>query len=154
MKRLYGVQTLDGFGELSPLEVGALGLIAAHLETTQAGKLPALRPPRRGQAADVMAIDPATPRVAGAGAHPRRRPRRVPCSRSWTAASRPAGARKLADRLARPLLDPARIGARLDAVQHVFERPGLRARARELLKSTGDMARALSRLALGRGGPA
>lgn len=60
VKRLYGVETLDGFGGLSPAEIGALGLIAAHLEMTQAGRLPALRAPRRAADADVMAIDPAT----------------------------------------------------------------------------------------------
>jgi DNA mismatch repair protein MutS len=60
LKRLYGVETLDGFGALSGAEVSALGLIAAHLETTQAGKLPALSAPRRAGEADVMAIDPAT----------------------------------------------------------------------------------------------
>jgi DNA mismatch repair protein MutS len=152
VRRLYGVATLDGFGPLEPLEVSALGLIAAHLETTQAGRLPALRPPRRGQAADVMAIDPATraslelERAQGGG---RDGSLLAAVDRTVT----PAGARKLADRLARPLLDPARIDARLDAVQHFLERPGLRARARDLLRGSADMARALSRLALGRGGP-
>ena len=37
VKRLYGVETLDGFGALTGAEVSALGLIAAHLDTTQAG---------------------------------------------------------------------------------------------------------------------
>ena len=37
LKRLYGVETLDGFGALTGAEVSALGLIAAHLETTQGG---------------------------------------------------------------------------------------------------------------------
>ncbi|MFY8139599.1 MAG: DNA mismatch repair protein MutS, partial [Caulobacter sp.] len=60
LKRLYGVDTLDGFGGLSGAEISALGLIAAHLEMTQAGKLPALSPPRRAGEADVMAIDQAT----------------------------------------------------------------------------------------------
>ena len=60
LKRLYGVETLDGFGELTGAEISALGLIAAHLETTQAGRLPALTAPRRAGEADVMAIDPAT----------------------------------------------------------------------------------------------
>src|SRR5436189_2095669 len=46
LKRLYGVDTLDGFGQLAGAEIAALGLIAAHLEATQGGKLPALRPPR------------------------------------------------------------------------------------------------------------
>ena len=152
VKRLYGVATLEGFGALTPLEVGALGLIAAHLETTQAGRLPALRPPRRGLAADVMAIDPATraslelERTQGGA---REGSLLSVVDRTLTS----AGARKLADRLARPLLDPVRIDARLDAVQHFTERPGLRGRLREVLKASADMARALSRLALGRGGP-
>src|SRR5690606_32523464 len=30
LKRLYGVETLDGFGQLSGAEIAALGLIAAH----------------------------------------------------------------------------------------------------------------------------
>ena len=60
LKRLYGVETLDGFGELTGAEISALGLIAAHLETTQAGRLPALTAPRRAGEADVMSIDPAT----------------------------------------------------------------------------------------------
>ena len=47
LKRLYGVDTLDGFGELLGAEIAALGLIATHLETTQAGRVPLLRPPRR-----------------------------------------------------------------------------------------------------------
>jgi DNA mismatch repair protein MutS len=63
------------------------------------------------------------------------------------------GARLLAARLARPLLDPAAIEARLDAVQWFLERRDGRERARRLLKGSGDPARALSRLALGRGGP-
>jgi DNA mismatch repair protein MutS len=152
LKRLYGVDTLDGFGELSPPEISALGLIAAHLETTQAGRLPALQAPRRGGAAETMAIDPATrsslelERTQGGA---RDGSLLAAIDRTIT----PAGARRLADRLARPLLDPKRIDARLDAVQFFAERSRLRAEARAALKSAGDMARSLSRLALGRGGP-
>ncbi len=152
LKRLYGVDTLDGFGELSPPEISALGLIAAHLETTQAGRLPALQAPRRGGAAETMAIDPATrgslelERTQGGA---REGSLLAAIDRTIT----PAGARRLADRLARPLLDPARIDARLDAVQFFTERSRLRAEVRAALKGAGDMARCLSRLALGRGGP-
>ncbi len=152
LKRLYGVDTLDGFGELSPPEIAALGLIAAHLETTQAGRLPALQAPRRGGAAETMAIDPATrsslelERTQGGA---REGSLLAAIDRTIT----PAGARRLADRLARPLLDPAMIDARLDAVQLFTERSRLRAEVRSGLKGAGDMARALSRLALGRGGP-
>ena len=152
LKRLYGVETLDGFGVLAGAEISALGLIAAHLETTQAGKLPALRPPRRAGEADVMAIDPATrasleiERTLNGG---REGSLLSVIDRTVTA----PGARMLASRLARPLLSPAAIDERLDAIGWLLERRALRERQRGLLKSAGDMARSLSRLALGRGGP-
>jgi DNA mismatch repair protein MutS len=152
LKRLYGVDTLDGFGGLHPAEVSALGLIAAHLETTQAGRPPALRPPRRSTGAEVMAIDPATRaslEIDRAQSGGREGSLLAAIDRTVT----PGGARALADRLARPLLDPARIGARLDAVAFFVERRRLREDARASLREAGDMARSLSRLALGRGGP-
>ncbi|MDQ0466995.1 DNA mismatch repair protein MutS [Caulobacter ginsengisoli] len=152
VKRLYGVDTLDGFGGLAGAEVAALGLIAAHLEMTQAGRIPVLSPPRRAGEADVMAIDPATRAsleiertLSG-----QREGSLLGCiDRTVTG----AGSRLLAARLGRPLLDPAAIEARLDAVQWFVERRRLRETLREALKGAGDMARALSRLALGRGGP-
>jgi DNA mismatch repair protein MutS len=152
VKRLYGVDTLDGFGQLSGAEVSALGLIAAHLEVTQAGRLPALSAPRRAAEADVMAIDPATrasleiERTLSGG-----RDGSLLGAIDRTVSA--PGARLLAARLARPLLDPAAIDARLDAVAWFVERRGLREDLRAALKGAGDMARALSRLALGRGGP-
>jgi DNA mismatch repair protein MutS len=152
LKRLYGVDTLDGFGALSGAEVSALGLLAAHLETTQAGKLPALRPPRRAGEADVMAIDPATRfslEIEKTQQGQRDGSLLAAVDRTVTS----GGARLLAARLARPLLDPAAIEQRLDAVQWFLERREARERARRILKGSGDAARALSRLALGRGGP-
>ncbi len=152
LKRLYGVETLDGFGALSGAEVSALGLIAAHLETTQAGRLPALSPPRRIGEREVMAIDPATrssleiERSLSGG---REGSLLGAIDRTVTS----PGARLLATRLARPLVEPAAIDARLDAVAYFCERRTLRQDLRGQLKSMGDMARALSRLALGRGGP-
>jgi DNA mismatch repair protein MutS len=152
VKRLYGVDTLDGFGALEPCEVVALGLIAAHLETTQAGRLPVLNAPRRGGAGDIMAIDPATrasleiERTQSGG----REGSLLAClDRTVTA----PGARKLADRLARPLLNPQKINTRLDAVAYFLERRPLRETLRDHLRQAADMARALSRLGLGRGGP-
>ena len=152
LKRLYGVETLDGFGAFSGAEISALGLIAAHLETTQAGRLPALSPPRRAGEADVMSIDPATrtsleiERSLSGG---REGSLLGAIDRTMTA----PGARMLAARLARPLLDPAAIDARLDGVAWFVDHRPQRQRLRETLRGLGDMARALSRLALGRGGP-
>ncbi|WP_300579152.1 DNA mismatch repair protein MutS [Phenylobacterium sp.] len=152
LKRLYGVETLDGFGALSGAEISALGLIAAHLETTQAGRLPALSAPRRIGESEVMAIDPATRtslEIERSLAGGREGSLLAAIDRTVTA----PGARLLATRLARPLVEPAAIDARLDAVAYFCERRTLRQDLRAQLKSMGDMARALSRLALGRGGP-
>ena len=152
LKRLYGVETLDGFGALSGAEIAALGLIAAHLETTQAGRLPALSAPRRAGEADAMAIDPATRaslEIERTQAGGRDGSLLGAIDRTVTA----GGARLLAARLARPLLDPTAIERRLDAVQWLLDERDLRRKLRAALKSAGDMARGLSRLALGRGGP-
>ena len=152
LKRLYGVETLDGFGALSGAEVSALGLIAAHLETTQAGRMPALSPPRRAGEADVMAIDPATRsslEIEKSQSGARDGSLLAAIDRTIT----PGGARLLAARLSRPLLDPAAIAPRLDAIEQLLERRGLREDLRRTMKGSPDMARALSRLALGRGGP-
>jgi len=152
LKRLYGVDTLDGFGDLSGAEIAALGLIAAHLETTQGGKMPALSAPRRGGDADAMAIDPATrASLELERSQSGSRDGSLLAAVDRTVSS--PGARLLAARLGRPLLDPARIEARLDAVAWFAERKSLRRDLRDVLKGAGDMARALSRLALGRGGP-
>jgi len=152
LKRLYGVDTLDGFGPLSGAEFSALGLIAAHLETTQAGRLPVLSAPRRAGEADVMIIDPATRtslEIERATSGSRDGSLLAAIDRTVTA----PGARMLSSRLARPLLDPAAIDLRLDAVAWFCERRPQRQQLRETLKGLPDMARGLSRLALGRGGP-
>ena len=115
LKRLYGVDTLDGFGPLSGAEISALGLIAAHLETTQAGRVPVLSAPRRAGEADVMIIDPATRtslEIERATSGSREGSLLAAIDRTVTA----PGARMLSARLGRPLLDPAAIDARLDAV--------------------------------------
>jgi len=152
VKRLYGVATLDGFGALSGAEVAALGLIAAHLEATQAGRALSLRPPRRAGEAEFMAIDPATRaslEIDRTLSGQRDGSLLAAIDRTVTA----AGARLLAARLSRPLLSPSAIDRRLDSVAWFVEEPGPRRALRARLKGVGDMARALTRLTLGRGGP-
>ncbi|HEY1447698.1 MAG TPA: DNA mismatch repair protein MutS [Caulobacteraceae bacterium] len=152
VKRLYGVATLDGFGALTGAEIAALGLIAAHLDVTQAGRPIALRPPKRAGEAEFMSIDPATrasleieKTLSG------RRDGALLAAIDRTVTS--AGARLLATRLSRPLLAPTAIDRRLESVAWLLDRTDLRRGLRDTLKESGDMARALTRLALGRGGP-
>jgi DNA mismatch repair protein MutS len=152
LKRLYRVETLGSLGPLSGAEIAALGLIGAHLEMTQAGRLPLLRAPRRGGESGTMAIDAATRAsleiercLSGA----REGALLHAIDRTVTA----AGARLLASRLARPLTGPTEINDRLDWIDWLVEHSDLRLRLQERLGSCGDMARSLARLALGRGGP-
>ena len=152
VERLYGVASLDGFGAFEEAEVSALGVVAAYLELTQAGRLPTLSPPRRLAEAGRLAIDAATRRsleIDRTQAGEREGSLLACVDRTVT----PGGARLLADRIARPLSDPGEINHRLDAVQLLVERRDLRRAVREGLKGSADIARALARLTLGRGGP-
>ncbi len=151
-ERLYGVASLDGFGAFEEAEVSALGLIAAYLETTQAGKIPALSPPRRSGDSGFLAIDPAT-RLSLEIDRTQRGERDGSLLACIDRTVTSGGARALAERIARPLRDPAAINDGLDAVEWLLERRDLRRDLRDGLRASPDVARAVSRLALGRGGP-
>ncbi|WP_299173905.1 DNA mismatch repair protein MutS [uncultured Brevundimonas sp.] len=152
VERLYGVAALDGFGAFEEAEVSALGLIAAYLETTQAGKVPALAPPRRLGESGFLAIDPAT-RASLEIDRTQRGEREGSLLACIDRTVTSGGARALAERIARPLRDPAAINEQLDAVEWLLERRDLRRHLRDGLKVSSDVARAVGRLALGRGGP-
>jgi DNA mismatch repair protein MutS len=64
-----------------------------------------------------------------------------------------AGARLLAQRLAAPLTDPAEIAHRLDTVSAFVGDSAARSDLRGLLKAVPDLARALARIVVARGGP-
>lgn len=152
VQRLYGVASLDGFGAFEEAEVCALGLVAAYLETTQAGKVPALSPPRRSGESGFLAIDPAT-RLSLEIDRTQRGEREGSLLACIDRTVTSGGARALAERISRPLRDPVAINAGLDAVEWLLERRDLRRDLRDGLKASADVARAVSRLALGRGGP-
>ena len=152
LKAQFGVASLDGFGAFSRAELAAAGALLAYLGVAGQGRLPLLQPPAAEPAAGCMAIDAATraslelARAAGGG-----RPGSLLDCIDLTVTG--AGARLLAGDLAAPLTDTAAIGARLDLVGW-FAGDGItRSRTRETLKACPDIARALSRLALARGGP-
>ncbi|WP_350335836.1 DNA mismatch repair protein MutS [Coralliovum pocilloporae] len=148
----FHVQTLDSFGAFSRLEMTAASAAIAYVEKTQIGERPSLSRPVRENAAASMLIDAATRanleliRTLGGE---KKGSLLSAIDRTVTG----AGARLLAERLSSPLTDVTRIAARLDAVQHFVENTGLRSDLRAALKAAPDMARALSRLALNRGGP-
>ncbi|MHC8507987.1 MAG: DNA mismatch repair protein MutS [Rhodospirillales bacterium] len=148
----FGVGSLDGFGTFSAAETAAAGAVLDYVSLTMMGAAPRLDPPRPFGEGAVMEIDGATRRnleltqtMSGARAGSLL----SVIDKTLTG----AGGRLLAARLAAPLTDPAAISARLDAVQFFVEQESLRAAAREILRKTPDLERALSRLGLGRGGP-
>ncbi|WP_207481024.1 DNA mismatch repair protein MutS [Arenibaculum pallidiluteum] len=149
---VYGVGTLDAFGNFSRAEVAAAGALVDYVELTQKGKLPRLAPPRQLAQGAVMEIDAATRRsleLTRTQAGERKGSLLASIDRTITG----PGARLLAAQLAAPLTDPARINRRLDMVEFLLGESGLRADLRALLRAAPDVERALSRLSLGRGGP-
>jgi DNA mismatch repair protein MutS len=152
LETLYGVRTLDGFGAFERAELAAAGALVDYVELTQRGRVPPLRPPRRLAAGAFLEIDAATRRnleLAETLAGERKGSLLSIIDRTVTG----VGARALAAQLAAPLTDPKEIAARLDAVELFAGEERLRDTLRQSLRRTADMARAMARLGVGRGGP-
>lgn len=152
LKDRFEVGSLDGFGAFTKAEISASGALLDYLELTQAGSPVQLSPPRRREASGYLAIDPAT-RASLEIDRTQQGRRQGSLLSVLDKTVTGAGARLLSDRLARPLVDVAEINARLDAVSFFKDQSKLRDDISSALKTIGDMARAVSRLALGRGGP-
>jgi len=152
LKEFFGVATLDAFGAFSRAEIAAAGAALAYVERTQLGARPPLSPPVRDSGSATMLIDAATranlelTRTLGGE---RQGSLLATIDRTVT----PGGARLLAERLAGPLTDPVAIAARHDAVALLVLDSGLREDLRHALAKVPDVARALARLSLDRGGP-
>lgn len=150
--RYFGVTTLDGFGTFSRVEMAAAAAAVAYVEKTQIAERPPLALPERESAASTLFIDPATRanlELTKTLSGERDGSLLHAINRTVTG----GGARLLAERLMSPLTDPARINARLDAVSYLLDDVSLSDGLRDALKQVADMPRALSRLALDRGGP-
>jgi len=152
LKTHYKVQSLDGFGAFSRAELSAAGALIAYLDLTQKGNLPALQTLARVAPRAFMGIDAATRRnleLTQTLSGERKGSLLAAIDRTVTA----AGARELAARLAAPLTDVAAIARRHDAVAFFEADSELRRDMRENLRRAPDIARALARISVGRGGP-
>jgi DNA mismatch repair protein MutS len=148
----FGVSTLDAFGAFTPVEIAAAALAVIYVERTQLGVRPPLSPPVREQPDAAMQIDGATRanlELMRTLSGNRAGSLLAAIDRTVTS----SGGRLLAERLAGPLTDLAAIAGRHDSVAHFIAEPGLRDDLRRALSGIGDLSRALSRLALERGGP-
>ena len=149
---LFHVKSLDGFGNFGRAELSVLGAIVDYMDITQKGQLPLLSPPIQEHETSNVHIDAATRRnleltrnmsgeKTGSLLHA--------IDRTVTG----AGARLLEFWLSNPSTDITKIAQRLDCVTYFEDTPKLRQDLRETLKQVADIARALTRLSVDRGGP-
>jgi DNA mismatch repair protein MutS len=152
LAQAFGAASLDAFGTFSELEAAAGLLALDYVRATQAGKLPHLAHPAPLGAAGRMELDAATrasleiTRARDGGvAHTLL----AAVQRTSTA----AGARLLGDWLGAPLTETEAIAARQDGWSFLLANPPVAAAIRAALRASADIARALARLSLARGGP-
>ena len=149
---LFGVSTLDAYGNFDRAEIAAMGAIVEYLNITQKGKLPLLQPPQQEQHNKTVQIDAATRRnleLTQALSGGRAGSLLAVIDTTVTA----GGARLLERRLSAPSRLLETVSDRLNAVSHVVENTQITEDVREKLRQVPDLDRALSRLALDRGGP-
>ncbi|MCJ2118681.1 DNA mismatch repair protein MutS [Methylobacterium sp. J-001] len=152
VREQYGVSTLDGFGSFTRAEIQAAGTGLLYIARTQLAARAPLSVPTREEAGSTLAIDAATRanlELTRTLSGERTGSLLDTVDRTVTA----NGARLLAERLAGPLTDLAGIAQRHETVAYLAEDHALRRAIRETLARAPDLARALSRVGLGRGGP-
>ncbi len=145
-----GTASLDGFGvEGRELAVGAAGALLHYLEEAHKADLKHVTRIVWHEPSDAMILDATTRRtlevVQNAWDGGRDGTLLEVLDRTETA----PGGRLLRDWIQRPLLSPAAISDRLDAVEFLLERPAERAAIREHLSRVHDLERLLARCALG-----
>jgi DNA mismatch repair protein MutS len=152
LKSRFGLATLDGLGTPGRAELAAAGGLLAYLDVTQKSAGVLLDAPRRIARAAHMAIDAAsreslelTRSVNGSVAGSLL----GEIDRCQTA----TGRRLLCEDIAAPLTGRSAIDQRLSLTAWLYADPIRRERVRGSLKAMPDFARALARLAAGRGSP-
>ncbi len=148
----FGVADVEAFGSFSDAEAGAALLALEYVRATQAGVMPRLAPPAPLGVSGRLEMDAATraslevtrARDGGEG-----HTLLSAIRRNSTA----AGARLLAEWLSAPLTEVAAISARQDGWSWLAAHGDVAAELRAVLKGAPDMARALGRLSVARGGP-
>ncbi|MDB5523697.1 MAG: mutS [Rhizobium sp.] len=150
--RYYNVSTLDGFGGFTRAELAAGAAAIAYVEKTQIAERPALGRPERESTASTLFIDPAT-RANLELVRTLSGDRNGSLLKALDRTVTGGGTRLLSERLMSPLTAPEEINRRLDSIAFFLDEPRLTDDIRRELKHAPDMPRALSRLALDRGGP-
>ena len=152
LKRHFMLSTLDPMGPVTRAELAAAGGLMTYLAHVGQGTMPFLKLPLRREVHDHLLIDQATRdslEINAGTKGGRAGSLLAEVDRTITG----AGARQLSADLAAPLMDRAKIEARLSLVQWFHDAPLLRESVRAALRQLPDIARALGRVAAGRGSP-
>lgn len=152
LKATLRIAELDAFGSFTRGELAAISALLKYVELTQIGKMPLIRPPSRTLQQGAMIIDAAT----RSNLELIKSSRMTKKGSLFDAMDRTVtgpGARQLASWISAPLNDIATINQRLNALEFFINNSSTREKIRKILRHTPDMARALSRLTLKRGGP-
>ncbi len=152
LRKHFALTTLDPIGPVTRAEQAAAGGLISYLAHAGQGKMPFLKLPVRREVREHLLIDQATRdslEINSASKGGRAGSLLAEVDRTITG----AGARQLASDLAAPLMDKAKIDARLSLVEWFHDAPLTRDAVRAALRQLPDIARALGRVVAGRGSP-
>jgi DNA mismatch repair protein MutS len=151
----FGAASLEGFGfdDGDTPAVRAAGAVLAYLVETQKASLAHIDRLVRYAPGDALEIDADTRRSLEITATLREGRREGSLLGVMDRTATSMGARLLADWLANPLTDVARIDARLDAVAELVADPSLTAALVDELRGIYDLERLLARVTTGRASP-
>src|SRR5690242_1866113 len=155
LTRAFRLASLDGLGIEAGdrTTLGAAGALLRYARELKPGGLPHVARPRILRSGDVLPLDEMTRRNLELVEPLRPGPSGTTVLNVLDLTATPMGARLLRRWLLAPLVDPAGINARLDAVEVLAADARGCARLREALDGVRDLERLASRAALGRATP-
>ncbi len=148
----FKLSTLEGVADYSRCELSAIVAAIRYIEKTQITHRPPLMQPERQNESATLFIDAAT-RLSLELIRTTSGQRDGSLLKAIDRTVTGGGSRLLVDRLIAPLTTPSAIDIRLDSIDFFLCNPSLAQAIKLILKGGPDMPRAVSRLALGRGGP-
>jgi DNA mismatch repair protein MutS len=152
LKEYYQLEALDAFGDFSPAQRVVCGALLEYVRLTQCGQMPRLNYPKLSVSNEYLMIDASTRRnleIHATLGGQRQGSLLAVMDETATA----AGARMLGRYLATPSMDPDIINRRLNVVEFFLGHELVREQLIAAMKTIPDIERALSRLAIGKGGP-
>jgi DNA mismatch repair protein MutS len=147
----FETANLKGFGldESSP-EILAAGALLSYLDDTSKSLLPHVRDIRKYSESEFLSLDESTQRNLELVRNMRDGDVRFTLLETLDETKTAMGARLLKRRILHPLVDPAAIERRLDAVDTLYRAQGKLAALRDILAKSFDLERLCARVAMDR----